>query len=78
MKYPTISPQETALKFVALSLKASNPNQNEYYKRKYQTKLQDFLNGCHLCHTFYEEHKKRGILLVLYIYNGFYNLFRNM
>ena len=29
LKYPTISSKETALKFLALSLKATNPNKGE-------------------------------------------------
>lgn len=62
LKYPTISPQETALKFLALSLKANNPNQNEYYRRKYRKKLDDFLAGCKMCDRFYEEHERRGAL----------------
>jgi len=63
LKYPTISPQETALKFVALSLKANNPNQSQYYRRKYKNKLEEFLNGCSLCDTFYQENQKRGLFL---------------
>ena len=34
-KYPTINSQETALKFIAISLKANNPNQNAFYRKKY-------------------------------------------
>jgi hypothetical protein len=43
IKYPTINSQETALKFIAISLKANNPNQNEFYRKKYRNKLKQFL-----------------------------------
>ena len=39
-KYPTINSQETALKFIAISLKDNNPNQNAFYRKKYQKKLE--------------------------------------
>jgi len=35
LKYPTLSYQETALKFLAISLKANNPNKDLAYRKKY-------------------------------------------
>jgi len=48
IKYPTINSQETALKFIAISLKANNPNQNEFYRKKYRNKLKQFLKDCEI------------------------------
>lgn len=62
LKYPTISQQETALKFLALGLKANNPNREEYYRQKYQKKMKEFQNGCNLSQAYYQEHLKRGII----------------
>lgn len=36
LKYPTINCKETALKFIAISLKACNPNKDESYRQKYK------------------------------------------
>ena len=46
IKYPTINSQETAMKFIAISLKANNPNQNEFYRKKYRKKLKASLINC--------------------------------
>jgi adenylate/nucleoside-diphosphate kinase len=46
LKYPTINCKETALKFIAISLKACNPNKDEVYRQKYKQKLQLFLKNC--------------------------------
>lgn len=35
IKYPTISCKETVLKFIAISLKANNPNKDALYRAKY-------------------------------------------
>ena len=35
MKYPTLSCKETVLKFLAISLKANNPNKDANYRNKY-------------------------------------------
>jgi adenylate/nucleoside-diphosphate kinase len=36
LKYPTLSSKETALKFLAISLKANNANKDEQYRQKYK------------------------------------------
>ena len=46
IKYPTLTCKETALKFIAISLKAANPNKDENYRQKYQHNLQLFLKHC--------------------------------
>jgi adenylate/nucleoside-diphosphate kinase len=46
MKYPTLSCKETVLKFIAISLKANNPNKDHLYRAKYQKKLNEFLRHC--------------------------------
>lgn len=55
IKYPTINSQETALKFIAISLKANNPNQNAFYRKKYRNKLKQFLKDCQLSNDFMEQ-----------------------
>ena len=35
-KYPTLGSKESALKFLAINLKASNPNKDEEYRQKYK------------------------------------------
>ncbi len=62
LKYPTISPQETALKFLALQMKANNPNKNELYRQKYKKKVGEFIDGCVLTKTINEEYIKRRII----------------
>ena len=39
LKYPTLTCKDTALKFIAISLKASNPNASESCRQKYREKL---------------------------------------
>jgi adenylate/nucleoside-diphosphate kinase len=46
LKYPTVSSKETALKFLAISLKANNPNKDEQYREKYKQKLERFIKHC--------------------------------
>ncbi len=46
MKYPSINCRESALKFIAISLKANNPNKDETYRLKYKMKLEQFLKHC--------------------------------
>ena len=48
MKYPTLSVKETALKLFALFLKANNPSNTEYSKKKYQKKIKLFVERCNL------------------------------
>lgn len=35
-KFPTLGSKESALKFLAISLKANNPNKDDEYRQKYQ------------------------------------------
>lgn len=48
MKYPTLSVKETALKLFALFLKANNPSNTEYSRKKYQKKVKQFVERCNL------------------------------
>lgn len=48
IKYPFLSVKETSIKYLALFLKANNPNNNEYAKKKYSKKLEEFLNNAKL------------------------------
>ncbi len=54
IKYPAINSQETALKFIAISLKACNPNQNAFYRKKYKAQLRLFSKDCELSREFKE------------------------
>lgn len=62
MKYPTLSVKETALKLFAMFLKANNPSNTEYTKKKYQKKIRTFVDRCELPHTIYKLKKKKGKL----------------
>ena len=46
LKYPTLSVKETMLKLFAIFLKAENPANTEYMKKKYRKKMEDFLEKC--------------------------------
>ncbi len=48
IKYPHQNTKETAIKYLALYLKANNPNNNEYSKIKYTNKLNEFLKNSKL------------------------------
>lgn len=48
MKYPTLSVKETALKLFSLFLKANNPSNTEYSRKKYQKKIKMFVERCKL------------------------------
>lgn len=45
IKYPFLSVKETSIKYLALFLKANNPNNNEYAKVKYKKKFDEFLKN---------------------------------
>lgn len=47
-KYPTLSSKESALKFLAISLKSTNPNKDDEYRQKYTEQLQKFIKECSL------------------------------
>ena len=42
-KYPTLGSKESALKFLAINLKANNPNKDDEYRQKYTEKLNRFI-----------------------------------
>lgn len=44
LKYPTLSVKETSLKLFAMFLKANNPSNTEYTKKKYQKKIRTFID----------------------------------
>ncbi len=48
IKYPFLSVKQTSVKYLALFLKANNPNNNEYAKKKYSKKLDEFLKNAML------------------------------
>lgn len=48
IKYPHQNTKETAIKYLALYLKANNPNNNEYSKIKYTNKFNEFLKNSKL------------------------------
>jgi adenylate/nucleoside-diphosphate kinase len=45
-KFPTLGSKESALKFLAISLKANNPNKDMEYRQKYLEKLNRFIKEC--------------------------------
>ncbi|XP_019375651.1 PREDICTED: adenylate kinase 9 [Gavialis gangeticus] len=47
-KFPFLSVKKTALLFVAYHLKAYNPRSSEYTRKKYKTKLEQFIDYCKL------------------------------
>eukprot|EP00003_Mantamonas_plastica_P000708 TRINITY_DN1054_c0_g2_i3.p1 TRINITY_DN1054_c0_g2~~TRINITY_DN1054_c0_g2_i3.p1 ORF type:complete len:1599 (+),score=647.91 TRINITY_DN1054_c0_g2_i3:968-5764(+) len=47
-KYPFLSVEESALKYIALNLKANNPNYKPFVREKYQQLLQEFIEKCSL------------------------------
>ncbi|KAL4506760.1 hypothetical protein ABPG72_001181 [Tetrahymena utriculariae] len=59
IKYPTLSCKETALKFIAIQLKANNPNKDESYRLKYQQTLQQFLKHCQFCEQIRDEFRRK-------------------
>jgi adenylate/nucleoside-diphosphate kinase len=64
LKYPTISVHSTALKLVALCLKASNPQSSEAEKISYQQKIKDFISDCMLAQQIKDEVDRRSRYLL--------------
>lgn len=54
-KYPTLGSKESALKFLAISYKANNPNKDEEYRQKYTEKLNKFIKECNYSQEIREE-----------------------
>lgn len=59
LKYPTLNCKDTALKFIAISLKALNPNVKEELRQKYRERLQKFMRHCQLAEEIHEEQQKK-------------------
>jgi adenylate/nucleoside-diphosphate kinase len=63
IKFPYISVKETSIKYLALFLKANNPNNSEYAKTKYKKKFEDFLKNSKIpfdLMNVYENHMKEN------------------
>lgn len=58
IKYPHLSVKETSLKYLALFLKANNPNNNNFGKVKYGKKLNEFLKNSKLPYELLEVYEK--------------------
>ena len=54
-KYPTLGSKESALKFLAIILKASNPNKDDEYRQKYTEKLERFIKESNYSQEIREE-----------------------
>lgn len=67
MKYPTLSYQETALKFMAIALKSSNPNKSEEYRKKFAEKKKEFMKHCTYAEEVLGEAESRGTLIIVSI-----------
>lgn len=62
LKYPTLSVKETTLKLFAMFLKANNPSNSAYSKKKYQKKIRTFVDRCDLPQNIYKLKTKKGKL----------------
>ncbi|ELT97134.1 hypothetical protein CAPTEDRAFT_218532 [Capitella teleta] len=47
-KYPFLTPTRSALVYVAYNLKANNPRNSDYIRKKYKRKLVEYENTCKL------------------------------
>lgn len=54
IKYPYLNVKESTLKYLALFLKANNPNNNAYAKKKYGEILKEFVNNSKLPFELYK------------------------
>lgn len=57
IKYPFLTVKQTSVKYLALFLKANNPNNNEYAKKKYSKKLDEFLKNAMLPYELLNVHE---------------------
>lgn len=60
IKYPQLSCKETVLKFIAISLKANNPNKDAAYRAKYAKKLEEFLLHCQYPQEIQAQHQLKS------------------
>ena len=61
IKYPYLNVKESSLKYLALFLKANNPNNNAYAQQKYKKILKDFIKNSKLpleLYNVFENYKK--------------------
>lgn len=49
------------MKFIAISLKALNPNKDESYRKKYNDKLTLFIKHCNYAETISNESKRKNL-----------------
>lgn len=61
LKYPSMSTQETSLKLYALFLKANNPTNTEFLKKKYRNKIKQFVETCEMPQELYKLYKEREV-----------------
>lgn len=47
------------MKFLAISLKASNPNKDEKYREKYKEKLEKFIKHCNYSQDLKNEYERK-------------------
>ena len=61
-KYPTLGSKESALKFLSIILKSSNPNKDDEYRQKYTEKLEKFIRESNYSQEIREEvdRKEKG------------------
>lgn len=60
LKYPTLTVKETSLKLLSMFLKANNPSNTEYIKKKYQKKIKTFVERCNLPQKIHKLKSKKG------------------
>jgi len=63
LKHPGMTVKETTLKLFALFLKAENPANTEYMKKKYLDRMREFIETCELAEelaALAEEKTKKG------------------
>lgn len=59
-KYPSLGSKESALKFLAINLKAANPNKDDEYRQKYSQKLNKFIKECTYSQEIREELERKA------------------
>jgi len=59
-KYLNLSIQETALKFLAIALKADNQYRDDSYRAKYRQKLQEFIAACEMSEKLAMQFERQG------------------